>query len=379
MAKLIELRDVYKIYGEGLESEVRALDGVSLDIEKGEFVAVVGQSGSGKSTMMNVLGCLDIPTRGTYRLDGVDVRELSDKELSRIRNKQIGFIFQQYNLIQNLTVLENVELPLIYQGIDPIDRRELAIQALPRVGLADRAQHKPTQMSGGQQQRVAIARAVASSPKLLLLDEPLSNLDAKLRIDMRAELQRLHKDLGTTIIYVTHDQTEALTMSTKIALFKAGELNQVATPAELYNNPIDLEAADFIGNPRINLLDGKAEMVNGQLVVKSDLGGHTFPAEHLTDEEFPKSGEFDCVLAIRPEQIIISTEPVEGAIPVSIYANQPAGSETITTLKAGNDEFLAKEIGQVSYDLDRKVWAIIDQNKINIYNKETTRLIKRAV
>ena len=132
MAKLIELRDVYKIYGEGLESEVRALDGVSLDIEKGEFVAVVGQSGSGKSTMMNVLGCLDIPTRGTYRLDGVDVRELSDKELSRIRNKQIGFIFQQYNLIQNLTVLENVELPLIYQGIDPIDRRELAIQALTR-------------------------------------------------------------------------------------------------------------------------------------------------------------------------------------------------------------------------------------------------------
>jgi len=196
---------------------------------------------------------------------------------------------------------------------------------------------------------------------------------------MRAELQRLHKELGTTIIYVTHDQTEALTMSTKIALFKAGELNQVATPTELYNNPIDLEAADFIGNPRINLLDGKAEVINGQLVVKSDLGGHTFPAEHLTSEEFPKSGEFDCVLAIRPEQIVISTQPVEGAIPVTIYANQPAGSETITTLKAGTDEFLAKDIGQIRYDLDQKVWAIIDQDKINIYNKETTRLIKRAV
>ncbi len=140
MAKLIELRDVYKIYGEGLESEVRALDGVSLDVEKGEFVAVVGQSGSGKSTMMNVLGCLDIPTRGTYRLDGVDVRELTDKELSHIRNKQIGFIFQQYNLIQSLTVLENVELPLIYQGIDADDRRDLAMEALTRVGLADRIQ-----------------------------------------------------------------------------------------------------------------------------------------------------------------------------------------------------------------------------------------------
>ena len=138
MAKLIELRNVYKIYGEGLESEVRALDGVSLDIEKGEFVAVVGQSGSGKSTMMNVLGCLDIPTRGTYRLDGVDVRELSDKELSRIRNKQIGFIFQQYNLIQNLTVLENVELPLLYAGVGAEERKERAVAALGRVGLADK-------------------------------------------------------------------------------------------------------------------------------------------------------------------------------------------------------------------------------------------------
>ena len=226
---------------------------------------------------------------------------------------------------------------------------------------------------------MAIARAVASSPKLLLLDEPLSNLDAKLRLDMRAELQRLHKELGTTIIYVTHDQVEALTMSTKIALFKEGALNQVATPLELYNNPIDLEAADFIGNPRINLLDGKAEMKNGQLVVKSDLGGHTFPGKDLTNEEFPKSGEFDCVLAIRPEQVIISREPVDGAIPVTVYASQPAGSETIVTLVAGQDEFLSKEIGQAHYELDQKVWAIIDQDKINIYNKATTRLIKRAV
>ena len=210
MAKLIELRDVYKIYGEGLESEVRALDGVSLDIEKGEFVAVVGQSGSGKSTMMNVLGCLDIPTRGTYRLDGVDVRELSDKELSRIRNKQIGFIFQQYNLIQNLTVLENVELPLIYQGIDPIDRRELAIQALTRVGLADRAQHKPTQMSGGQQQRVAIARAISTHPPIIMADEPTGALDSRTGHEVLGFLQQLNKE-GSTVILITHDNGIAAT------------------------------------------------------------------------------------------------------------------------------------------------------------------------
>ena len=210
MAKLIELRDVYKIYGEGLESEVRALDGVSLDIEKGEFVAVVGQSGSGKSTMMNVLGCLDIPTRGDYFLDGVDVRELSDKELSRIRNKQIGFIFQQYNLIQNLTVLENVELPLIYQGIDPIDRRELAIQALDRVGLADRAQHKPTQMSGGQQQRVAIARAISTHPPIIMADEPTGALDSRTGHEVLGFLQQLNKE-GSTVILITHDNGIAAT------------------------------------------------------------------------------------------------------------------------------------------------------------------------
>ena len=210
MAKLIELRNVYKIYSEGLESEVRALDGVSLDIEKGEFVAVVGQSGSGKSTMMNVLGCLDIPTRGTYHLDGVDVLELSDKQLSRIRNKQIGFIFQQYTLIQNLTVLENVELPLIYQGIDPIDRRELAMQALARVGLADRAQHKPTQMSGGQQQRVAIARAISTRPPIIMADEPTGALDSRTGHEVLGFLQQLNKE-GSTVILITHDNGIAAT------------------------------------------------------------------------------------------------------------------------------------------------------------------------
>ena len=210
MAKLIELRNVYKIYSEGLESEVRALDGVSLEVERGEFVAVVGQSGSGKSTMMNVLGCLDIPTRGDYFLDGVDVRELSDKELSRIRNKQIGFIFQQYNLIQNLTVLENVELPLIYQGIDPIDRRELAMEALGRVGLADRAQHKPTQMSGGQQQRVAIARAISPHPPIIMADEPTGALDSRTGHEVLGFLQQLNKE-GSTVILITHDNGIAAT------------------------------------------------------------------------------------------------------------------------------------------------------------------------
>ena len=207
---LIEIQDVYKIYGEGLESEVRALDGVSLNIDRGEFVAVVGQSGSGKSTMMNVLGCLDIPTRGTYRLDGTDVRELTDKELSHIRNKQIGFIFQQYNLIQSLTVLENVELPLIYQGIKADDRYDMAMNALERVGLVSRYKHRPTQMSGGQQQRVAIARAIAAHPPIIMADEPTGALDSHTGQEVLRFLQQLNKE-GSTVILITHDNGIAAT------------------------------------------------------------------------------------------------------------------------------------------------------------------------
>ena len=201
---LIQIKDVYKIYGEGLESEVRALDGVSLSIDRGEFVAIVGQSGSGKSTMMNVLGCLDIPTRGEYFLDGTDVQELTDKELSRIRNKQIGFIFQQYNLIQSLTVLENVELPLIYQGINADDRYDMAMAALERVGLAGRVKHKPAEMSGGQQQRVAIARAIATKPPIIMADEPTGALDSHTGHEVLEFLQQLNRE-GSTVILITHD------------------------------------------------------------------------------------------------------------------------------------------------------------------------------
>ena len=204
---LVKLKDVYKIYSEGLESEVRALDGVSLEIERGEFVAVVGQSGSGKSTMMNVLGCLDIPTHGEYYLDGTDVRELSDKELSHIRNKQIGFIFQQYNLIQNLNVLENVELPLIYQGINADDRREMALE---RVGLSSRIKHRPSEMSGGQQQRVAIARAISTHPPIIMADEPTGALDSHTGKEVLGFLQQLNKE-GSTVILITHDNGIAAT------------------------------------------------------------------------------------------------------------------------------------------------------------------------
>lgn len=200
---LIEVKDVYKIYNPG-ENEVRALDGVSLTIDEGEFVAIIGQSGSGKSTLMNTLGLLDRPTSGEYYLSGRDVATLTDDEQSEIRNKQIGFIFQGFNLIPSLTAIGNVELPLVYRGMKKEERNKLSLEALERVGLGKRLHHRPSQMSGGQQQRVAIARAVAAKPPVILADEPTGNLDSSSGRDVMRILHEL-SDEGRTIILITHD------------------------------------------------------------------------------------------------------------------------------------------------------------------------------
>ena len=201
---LIDVKNLFKIYHEGEESEVRALDGVSLSVDRGEFLAIIGQSGSGKSTLMNILGCLDIPTYGDYHLDGVDVTELSDRQLAHIRNKQIGFIFQGFNLIPALNAWENVELPLIYQGVPASKRADRVEAALERVGLAERAGHKPTEMSGGQQQRVAIARAIATQPPIIMADEPTGALDSRTGEQVLGLMRQMNAE-GTTVILITHD------------------------------------------------------------------------------------------------------------------------------------------------------------------------------
>lgn len=203
MGALVEIRDVCKIYNPG-ENEVRALDHVNVTIDEGEFVAIIGQSGSGKSTLMNMLGCLDVPTSGTYMLHGQDVSDLDDNELSDIRNREIGFVFQGFNLIQNLTALENVELPLIYRGVSRGKRIALSEDALKKVGLEKRMDHKPSEMSGGQQQRVAIARAIAQAPPIILADEPTGNLDSGSTKEIMQIMKELHKD-GRTVILITHD------------------------------------------------------------------------------------------------------------------------------------------------------------------------------
>ena len=200
---LIKVEDLCKIYNPG-ENEVRALDHVNLEIKTGEFVAIIGQSGSGKSTFMNMLGCLDVPTSGKYYLNGTDVSTMKDNDLSVVRNREIGFIFQGFNLIANLNAIENVELPLIYRGIDRKTRHKLAIESLKMVGLEKRMQHKPSEMSGGQRQRVAIARAIAAKPPVILADEPTGNLDSASSREILGILKQMHQS-GKTVILITHD------------------------------------------------------------------------------------------------------------------------------------------------------------------------------
>lgn len=204
MGALIHIENMKKIYNPG-ENEVRALDGIDLDIEKGDLVAIVGHSGSGKSTLMNMLGCLDTPTSGKYVLDGQDVASMTDNQLADVRNKEIGFIFQGFNLISNLDAVGNVELPLVYRGVSKNERKQLAMEALKSVGLEDRMKHKPNEMSGGQQQRVAVARAVAAKPPIILADEPTGNLDTKSTQEIMEILKELHRS-DRTVIIITHDE-----------------------------------------------------------------------------------------------------------------------------------------------------------------------------
>ena len=254
---LIAVHDLTKTYAmEG--APVHALRGITLEIQRGEFVTVVGPSGSGKSTFMHILGCLDRPTSGTYRLDGRDVSRLSDDEQSAIRNRQIGFVFQGFNLLARTSALENVELPLLYSQRDriaPGERRARALRALAAVGLADRAEHHPNQLSGGQQQRVAIARALAIEPTVLLLDEPLSALDALVRTQLRAEIRSLQQRLEITTLFVTHDQAEALSIADRVGVMQSGRLEQLDTPENVYRRPATQFVAEFVG--AMNRLPGR--------------------------------------------------------------------------------------------------------------------------
>jgi putative ABC transport system ATP-binding protein len=234
---VVEFEGVYKIYGAG-DTEVRALDGVDFRIETGEFLAIMGSSGSGKSTCMNIVGCLDVPTRGSFRFRGVDVGTLDPDQRALLRRHYIGFVFQGFNLLARTTALENVELPLVYRRIGARERRERALEALAAVGLSDRAEHTPAELSGGQQQRVAIARALVSEPSLLLADEPTGNLDSARKVEIMELLVRLNTERNITIAMVTHEPDMSVYVS-RVVMFRDGRIVDQGTPRQVaYAGPL---------------------------------------------------------------------------------------------------------------------------------------------
>jgi multiple sugar transport system ATP-binding protein len=324
----IELQHVDKYYGKN-----HVLKDLNLTIEDGEFMTLLGPSGCGKTTTLRVVSGLERPQNGFIYMDGSEIVNAAEAHFESPSKRNLNLVFQSYALWPHMTVFDNVAFGLKIKKIPQDDIAKRVAGALERMQIGEFSKRYPGELSGGQQQRVAIARAIVSEPRLLLLDEPLSNLDAKLRVDMRTVLKRLHHETGTTIIYVTHDQVEALTMSTRIALYRKGELVQVDKPLALYDNPNSLYVADFIGNPSINFLKGTASFDGTTLTAHCSLGTFQYAREDMTDEAIP-SGEFPVVFGIRPEQVKILTEQTEEACcAASVYAGQPAGSETLISVR----------------------------------------------
>ena len=352
---MIQIENISKVFRTS-EVETVALNHVNLEVKEGEFVAIMGPSGCGKSTLLNILGLLDNPTEGSYRLMGEEVGGLKEKERTHVRKGKLGFVFQSFNLIDELNVYENVELPLTYLGFKASERRRMVEDILKRMNISHRAKHFPQQLSGGQQQRVAIARAIVNEPEVLLLDEPLAALDLKMRKDMQMELKEMHKSLGITFVYVTHDQEEALTLSDTIVVMSEGKIQQIGTPIDIYNEPINAFVADFIGES--NILNGT--MIHDKLV---RFCGTEF---ECVDEGFGENVPVDVV--IRPEDLYIfpvsDMAQLVGVVETSIFK----GVHYEMTVMCGGYEFLVQDYHH--FEVGAEVGLLVKPFDIHIMKKE---------
>ncbi|TBL75642.1 ABC transporter ATP-binding protein [Paenibacillus thalictri] len=361
----IELKKVNKYFDNN-----HILKDLDLLIEEGDFMTLLGPSGCGKTTTLRVITGLENPEQGIITIGGKEIVNGQVSHFTPPSKRGLNLVFQSYALWPHMTVFDNVAFGLNLQKTSKAETKERVENALEKMRIFNLKDRYPSELSGGQQQRVAIARAIVTEPKILLLDEPLSNLDAKLRLEMRAELKRLHKELGTTIIYVTHDQVEALTLSTKIAVFFEGNLVQVDTPRNIYRHPADIRVADFIGNPKINFVDAKCRYNAGSIQTESELGKLDVPCAQPPSDQV--------VLAIYPEDIEVSNEPIEDGIVCSVYSILPAGSETLVQLSVQGDlMILAKVIGEMEYTMGKMVWVKFPVSKVNVYDKGTGKLVSR--
>ena len=355
----IRLMGVRKTYGKEV-----AVENMDLLVEPGDFLTILGPSGCGKTTTLRMIAGLEEPDRGEIHLADRMVFSREQGVLVPPENRNLGLIFQSYALWPHMTVRRNITLGLEHARLSRDHIVRQLHKALEKVQLEDLQERYPSELSGGQQQRVAVARLIAMEPSILLMDEPLSNLDAMLRVDMRTELRRLHKDLGATTVYVTHDQVEALTLSDTVVVMDKAVVQQQATPYDIYHRPATLFVAEFVGNPRINRMEGSISGVNGK--TRIDFGDYSVPVERGFDAR-----EGNIFATLRPEAIKISKSEKEGWLKVRIKAVQPTGSETVIKTSSDRLNLTVLQPGFFQMDTDESLWLSFDGESLNFFDFET--------
>ena len=358
MATAITIKNLTKRFGDNA-----AVNNVSLNIESGSFLTLLGPSGCGKTTLLRGVAGLEDPDGGEIYI-GDKLVFSYDKGISLPSGKRdLGLVFQNYALWPHMKVAQNMEFALEIKKFPRSEIKQRVKQSLEEVQMGGYEDRYPREMSGGQQQRIALARMLAYRPAVFLMDEPLSNLDARLRMDMRAELKHLHYAAGATTIYVTHDQVEALTMSSQIAVMKEGVLQQLDSPDKIYHFPANLFVADFIGNPKVNLLEGS---VDGKNAVK---------VEDFTVSVDTRSATGQVVIALRPEDIHILSKPDPDAVEFKVYSVLPSGADSTIVARRGETELTVKVIGISKIMMDEKIWLKFDPQLLNLYDKESGNLL----
>ena len=360
MEATIEIRDLTKRFG-----KVVALDRLSLTVEPGEFLVLLGPSGCGKTTLLRSLAGLETPDEGEISIGG-DVVFSAPRGISvPPGDRRVGMVFQSYALWPHMKVKDNIGFGLRVQKLPRQEVEARVTTVLDDLAMGGLGERYPSQLSGGQQQRVALARLLATRPPVFLMDEPLSNLDARLRMDMRSELKRLHHDTGATTVYVTHDQSEAMTMASVVVVMNEGRIQQMAPPGQIYRQPANVFVAGFIGMPRINLL---AARTLGDGRARFEVGDFTLPAPGAP----PNAKVF---VGARPEDVMLSLEPADDAVEFQVYAVLPAGPETIVHIRRGEVTLVARETRQLELKMDQSVWVGFDPSAINIYDGASGELL----
>jgi ABC-type sugar transport system ATPase subunit len=358
MATTIIIKNLTKRFG-----DVVAVNNVSLNIEPGSFLTLLGPSGCGKTTLLRCIAGLEDPDEGEIYIGERLVFSSKNGISLPAGDRDLGLVFQNYALWPHMTVYKNITFALEVRKMTRPEMDKRVKEALAEVQMEGFEDRYPREMSGGQQQRIALARMLAYRPKVFLMDEPLSNLDARLRMDMRTELKRMHHMAGATTIYVTHDQVEALTMSSNIAVMKQGVIQQLDTPDRIYHFPSNLFVADFIGTPKVNLLDGS---VNGGNCVQ--ISDFKIPVN-------PGSARGDTVVAVRPEDIAVLTKPEPDAVEFTAYSVLPAGADSTIVAQRGKTEITVKVMGISKIHMDEKIWLKFNPETLNLYDKKSGNLL----